>query len=39
MGGTAEEYIEKIRQVFDVDVVDIEGGNLADIFERIHKAN
>ena len=39
MGGNTEEYIEKIRQVFDVDVTDIESGNLADIFERIHKAS
>ncbi|HIJ65161.1 MAG TPA: hypothetical protein HPP77_04350 [Candidatus Hydrogenedentes bacterium] len=37
-GGSAEEYMEKIRQVFDVDVTDIESGNLADIFERIHRA-
>ena len=38
-GDRADEYIEKIRQVFDVDVTDIESGNLADIFERIHKAS
>ena len=39
IGDSADEYIEKIRQVFDVDASDIESGNLADIFERIHKAS
>lgn len=39
VGRSVEEYIEKIRHVFDVDVADIEDGNLADIFERIHKAS
>jgi hypothetical protein len=34
-----DQYMEKIRQVFGVDVTDIESGNLADIFERIHKAS
>jgi hypothetical protein len=31
------DYIEKTRQVFGTDVADIEGGNLADIFERLHQ--
>ena len=35
-GDSTGEYIAKIRQVFDVDVSDIESGNLAYIFERIH---
>ena len=38
MGEGPEAYLEKIRQVFGVDVSDIEGGNLAEIFERIHGA-
>ena len=36
VGDRADEYTEKIRQVFGIDVTDIESGNLADIFERIH---
>jgi hypothetical protein len=32
------DYVERIRHVFGVDVTDIEDGNLADIFERIHGA-
>ena len=38
IGDGAKEYVKKIRQVFGIDVTDIESGNLADIFERIHKA-
>jgi hypothetical protein len=37
-GEGPDKYIERIRQVFGVDVTDIERGNLAEIFERIHKA-
>ena len=36
-GDRAHEYTERIRQVFGVDVADIESGNLADIFETIHE--
>jgi len=36
-GDRIHQYMEKIRQVFDVDATDIKSGNLADIFERIHK--
>jgi hypothetical protein len=39
IGAGPDKYVEKIRQVFGVDVSDIESGNLADIFERIHKAS
>jgi len=32
---TNDRFVEKIRQVYGVDVSDIPSGNLADIFERI----
>lgn len=35
---TNDKYVEKIRQVFGVDVSDITTGNLADIFDRITKS-